>query len=132
MELKRAEGRWKEGCEARMENGIEITEAVAVKERDGDRAGRRKRGGGAYFGARAARAWRTRARASASNRATKTAATVRHEREQGDEEGEREREASIVVMEKRRPERGTTRDLVLNTRAARVAHGSSSTHARRR
>lgn len=114
----------------RMENGIEITEAVAVKERDGDRAGRRKKGGGAYFGARAARAWRTRARAR--NRATRTVAIVRHEREQGDEEGEREREASIVVMEKRRPERGATRDLVLNTRAARVAHGSSPTHARRR
>lgn len=48
-----------------------------------------------------------RERVRAIARATKTVATVRHEREQGDEEGEREREASIVVTEKRRPERET-------------------------
>lgn len=45
--------------------------------------------------------------------ATKTAATVRHEREQGDEKGERENEVSFAVRKKRkrnREENGTILD----------------------
>lgn len=73
----------------------------------GDRASWRKKGGGlrALLGARAARAGERTRNASENERsggATRTVATVRHEREQGDE---RVSEAAIAVMERRRPER---------------------------
>lgn len=68
-----------------MENAIEITEAIAPGARWGiEKAVDREEGVRTLRGARAARVGKRRARTS-DRGATRTAATVRHEREQGDE-----------------------------------------------
>lgn len=89
MEKKDVKRRERER-ETRMESAIEVAEAPLRRERDGgiEQAEERKEGVRALRGARAARAGeRMRdARARTGDRgATRTAATVRHEREQGDE-----------------------------------------------
>lgn len=113
----------------RTENAIEVAKAVTPSEMV-DRADEEEMltEGDVFF------AWRTRstselraAQARTSDRdVTKTAATVRHEREQGDERRERERSADRREREKETElSRRIPCSSIRGARAARVAHGSS-------
>lgn len=123
-----------------MENGIEVAETIAPRARWGiEQAEERREGVRVLRDARAARAGERMENASENERSgrNKDGGDRTPRARAGWREGEREREASIAVRKRKKPERepgGTTRPCsVPNTRAARVAHGSSGrTHARRR
>lgn len=121
-----------------MENGIEVAVAIAPRVRWGiEQAEERRVGVRVLRSARATRAGERMENASENERSerNKDGGDRTPRARAGWREGEREREASIAVRERKKPERepgGMTRPYsVLNTRAARVAHGSSGrTHAR--